>query len=74
VQRERENASLFSAADALTETIAEILVAQQDKPAALRSISAAERMAALVQTMAAREHPLSEQLRAKLPMPSGSAG
>jgi hypothetical protein len=42
------------------------LVAQSNKPAALRSISAPERMAALVQTLATREHPLPEQLRAKL--------
>jgi hypothetical protein len=53
-------------ADALTETMSKFLVAQQDKPAALRSISAPERMATLVQMVAAREHPLSEELRTKL--------
>lgn len=53
-------------ADALADTMSAFLVAQGGKPAALRSISAPERMAALAQTLAAREHPLPEQLRAKL--------
>jgi hypothetical protein len=53
-------------AEALAGTLMNFLVAQENKPAALRSISAPEQMAALVQTIAAREHPLSENLRAKL--------
>jgi hypothetical protein len=53
-------------ANALADTLTNFLVAQENKPAALRSISAPEQMAALVQTIAAREHPLSESLRAKL--------
>jgi hypothetical protein len=53
-------------ADSLSETMTEFLKAQKDKPAALCSISAPERMAALVQILAAREHPLSEELRTKL--------
>jgi hypothetical protein len=53
-------------ADALADTLARFLVAQEEKPAALRSISGPERMAAIVQTLASREHPLSESLRAKL--------
>ena len=53
-------------ADALADTLTNFLVAQENKPAALRSISAPERMAAIVQTLASREHPLSENLRAKL--------
>jgi len=53
-------------ADALADTLTRFLVAQEEKPAALRSISGPERMAAIVQTLASREHPLSENLRAKL--------
>jgi hypothetical protein len=53
-------------AEALADTITRFLLAHVEKPAALRSISAPERMAALVQTLAAREHPLSESLRGKL--------
>lgn len=53
-------------ADALADTLTNFLVAQENKPAAMRSISAPERMAAIVQTLATREHPLSENLRAKL--------
>lgn len=53
-------------AESLADTLMNFLVAQENKPAALRSISAPEQMAALVQTIAAREHPLSESLRAKL--------
>jgi hypothetical protein len=53
-------------ADALADTLTSFLKAQEEKPAALRSISAPERMAAIVQTLATREHPLSESLRAKL--------
>jgi hypothetical protein len=53
-------------ADALADTLTNFLTAQEQKPAALRSISAPERMAAIVQTLATREHPLSENLRAKL--------
>ena len=52
-------------ANALADTLTNFLVAQENKPAALRSISAPEQMA-LVQTIATREHPLSESLRAKL--------
>jgi hypothetical protein len=39
-------------ADALADTLTNFLTAQEQKPAALRSISAPERMAALVQTIA----------------------
>jgi hypothetical protein len=53
-------------AEPLAETMTQFVVAQQDKPAALRSISAPERMAAIVQMVAAREHPLSESLRTRL--------
>lgn len=53
-------------AEALADTITEFLLAHGNRPAALRSISAPERMAGIVQTLAAREHPLSEQLRGKL--------
>ena len=52
--------------DALADTLTNFVKAQERKPAALRSISAPERMAALVQTLASREHPLSENLRANL--------
>jgi hypothetical protein len=53
-------------AESLAETLVQFLEAQGRKPAALRSLSAPERIAALVQTLAAREHPLIEQLRSKL--------
>lgn len=53
-------------AEALADTLKDFLLAHENKPAALRSISAPERMAALVQILASREHPFSEHLRAKL--------
>jgi hypothetical protein len=53
-------------AESLADTLVQFLEAHAQKPAALRSLSAPERMAALVQTMASREHPLTEQLRGKL--------
>jgi hypothetical protein len=53
-------------AESLADTLVQFLEAQGRKPAALRSLSATERIAALIQTLAAREHPLTEQLRSKL--------
>ncbi|MGA7625493.1 MAG: hypothetical protein WCA91_18125, partial [Candidatus Acidiferrales bacterium] len=53
-------------ADALADTLMHFLTAQEQKPAALRSISAPERMAAIVQILASHEHLLSEALRTKL--------
>ena len=53
-------------AESLADRLIQFLEAQGRKPAALRSLSATERIAALIQTLAAREHPLTEQLRSKL--------
>jgi hypothetical protein len=53
-------------ADALADTLTRFVLAQEEKPAALRSISGPERMAGIVQTPASREQPLSESLRANL--------
>jgi hypothetical protein len=53
-------------ADRLCDTLLNLLETQKEKPAALHSISAPERIAAVVQAVATREQPLTEALRAKL--------
>ena len=53
-------------AENLADTLTNFFVAQENKPAALRSILAPERTVALVQTLASREQPLPMSLRAKL--------
>src|SRR5581483_6206818 len=61
-----ERASAHYPAEAMADTLFTLVDQQKDKPAALHSISAPERIAALVQSLAAREQPLSDALRGKL--------